>query len=753
VTAELRWVGKNVARRDAFEKATGSAKFASDMFPENLLYVFTLRSKYPHAIIRRIDVSKAVKMPGVVGVYTHRDIPNNRFGVFYKDRPVLCDDRVRYIGDPVALVAAESREEGQEALEAIEVVYEPLPVVTDPVKAMAPSTIKIHDHGNICRQTRITRGNVEEGLSKSYAVVENTYRTPAQIHAYLETEAGISYIDEQGRITVIAGGQSPYRDHHEIVSTLNLPPEKVRVITPHVGGAFGGKDDISVQIHLALVTMKTGRPARLVWTREESTISGPKRHPSIVKMRTGASRDGVLLANDVEIIYDTGAYAGLGPAVLDVAIENCNGPYRIPNIDIKAWLVYTNNHFASAFRGFGAPQVLFAMEQQMDQLAEKLGLDPIEFRLRNALRRGDVAVFGNKLETSVGIVQCLEKARQHPLWGERKTAKQERTPPWIRRGVGVAAAIKGYTLGALPDKGRVALELRIDGGFTVKGSFTEIGQGVVQAIAQLAAELLHTSLDKIEVVFADTGTTPDTSVTSASRQMFLAGNALKDAVAKMVDRMKSAAKILLRREVQSLMLSEEHIITDTGERLDYRVVASVLEESGLGREVVGEFEVPRVDPIPGSLEIPHLFYMFGVALAAVEVNTLTGAVDVTHIVNIADVGKVVNPQTLTGQLEGAAAQAAGYALFEDAKIEDGFLKTTNLSTYLIPSIKDVGVIEAVPVEDFEEAGPLGAKGIGEIGFIPVAPAIANAVYNAVGVRPLTLPMTPERVYWLIKRRI
>jgi CO/xanthine dehydrogenase Mo-binding subunit len=235
--------------------------------------------------------------------------------------------------------------------------------------------------------------------------------------------------------------------------------------------------------------------------------------------------------------------------------------------------------------------------------------------------------------------------------------------------------------------------------------------------------------------------------------MFLAGNALKDAVAKMVDRMKSAAKILLRREVQSLMLSEEHIITDTGERLDYRVVARVLEESGLGREVVGEFEVPRVDPIPGSLEIPHLFYMFGVALAAVEVNTLTGAVNVTHIVNIADVGKVVNPQTLTGQLEGAAAQAAGYALFEDAKIEDGFLKTTNLSTYLIPSIKDVGVIEAVPVEDYEEAGPLGAKGIGEIGFIPVAPAIANAVYNAVGVRPLTLPMTPERVYWLIKRRI
>lgn len=750
MTAGLRWVGKSVARRDALEKATGSAKFASDMFPENLLYVLTLRSKHPHAIIRRIDVSKALKMPGVVGVYTHRDVPNNRFGVFYKDRPVLCDDRVRYIGDPVALVAAESREEGQEALAEIEVVYEPLPAVVDPLKALEPSTVKIHDHGNICRQTRIARGSVEDGLSKSDAVVENTYKTPAQIHAYLETEAGVSYIDEQGRITVVAGGQSPYRDHHEIVSTLNLPPEKVRVITPHVGGAFGGKDDISVQIHLALVTLKTGRPARLVWTREESTISGTKRHPSIVRMRTGASSEGVLLANDVEIVYDTGAYAGLGPAVLDVAIENCNGPYRIPNIDIKAWLVYTNNHFASAFRGFGAPQVAFAMEQQMDQLAEKLGLDPIEFRLRNALRRGDVAVFGNKLETSVGIVQCLEKARQHPLWRERRQVKHGGWPPWVRRGVGVAAAIKGFTLGALPDKGRVALELRMDGGFTVKGSFTEIGQGVVQAMAQLAAELLHTNPDKVDVVFADTGKTPDTSVTSASRQLFLAGNALKDAVAKMVDRLKNAAKIIKGREIESLELAEDSIVVG-GERYDYRFVAKVLEESGLGREVVGEFDVPRVDPIPGSLEIPHLFYMFGVALAAVEVNTMTGVVNVTHIVNIADVGRVVNPQTLTGQLEGAAAQAVGYALLEDAKIENGILKTTNLSTYLIPSIKDVGMIEAIAVEDHEEAGPLGAKGIGEIGFIPVAPAIANAVYDAVGVRLTALPMTPERVYWQLKR--
>ncbi|MCS7110030.1 MAG: molybdopterin-dependent oxidoreductase, partial [Candidatus Caldarchaeum sp.] len=322
MTATARWVGKEVVRKDAYEKARGLTKYASDMFPENLLWVATHRSKYPHARIKRIDVSKALKLPGVVAVFTHRDVPNNRYGVFVKDRPVLCDDRVRYIGDPIALVAAETKEDAESAVEEIEVDYEPLPVVTDPIEAMKDSSYPIHDGGNVSRRTRITFGDVSKGFSQSKAVVENEYRTSTQIHAFLETEAGISYIDEKGRITVVAGGQSPYRDQHEIVSTLNLPPEKVRVIIPQVGGAFGGKDDISVQIHLALVTWKTGRPARLVWDREESFLSGTKRHPSIVRMKTGASADGRLMANDVEIIYDTGAYVALGHAVLDVAIEN-----------------------------------------------------------------------------------------------------------------------------------------------------------------------------------------------------------------------------------------------------------------------------------------------------------------------------------------------------------------------------------------------------------------------------------------------
>ncbi len=746
-----KWVGRDVVRKDAFEKAIGMAKFASDLFPDDFLWVSTVRSKYPHARIVRIDVSKAIKMPGVVAVFTHRDVPNNRYGVFVKDRPVLCDTHVRYIGDPVALVAAESMEEAEEAREEVVVEYEPLPAVTDPIAAMEPTSISIHEGGNICRSTRITFGDVVEGFRNSKIVVENVYKTSSQIHAYLETEAGVSYIDEYGRITVVAGGQSPYRDHHEIVSTLGLPPEKVRVITPYVGGAFGGKDDISVQIHLALVTWKTGRPARLVWSREESTIAGTKRHPSIVKMKTGASADGRLQANSVEIIYDTGAYAALGPAVLDVAIENCNGPYKIPNIDIKAWLVYTNNMVASAFRGFGAPQVIFAIEQQVDQLARELGFDPVEFRLINSLRKGDYGVFRNKLFGSVGISDCLEVIKNHRLWKDRENLKKQPTLPWIKHGVGVAAAVKGYTLGALPDKGSIGLELRLDGGFNVKGSFTEIGQGVVQAVAQMAAELLQTSIDSIQVIFADTSETPDTSVTSASRQLFLAGNALRDAVSKMVEKIKKALESSWGESVGDVFLRDGYVNTSKGMKIPYSEVAKILEDSGLGREVTGVFEVPRVEPIAGSLEIPHLFYMFGATLAFVEVNVLTGVIRVKNLVAVADVGKVVNPQTLTGQLEGAAVQGIGYALLEEPKIDNGYLRTTNLSTYLIPSIKDIPEIEVFTVEDHEEQGPFGAKGVGEIGIISVAPAIANAVYDALGVRPFSLPMTPEKIYWMIKQ--
>jgi CO/xanthine dehydrogenase Mo-binding subunit len=436
-----------------------------------------------------------------------------------------------------------------------------------------------------------------------------------------------------------------------------------------------------------------------------------------------------------------------------VAIENCNGPYRIPNIEVQATAVYTNNCVASAFRGFGAPQVLFAIESQLDILAQRLKLDPIELRLRNALRKGDLGVFRNRLVGSVGITRCLQQAASHELWARKKGHVGRPARPWLRRGVGVAAAIKGYTLGALPDRGRLGVELTPEGRFRVKFSSIEMGQGVLVALTQIAAEVLHCNIAAIEPVFADTAATPDTSVTSASRQLYLAGNALLDAGRKMLRRMREAVHASTRDPADSLTFSNARVIaSESGREFTYAEVASLFEEARMAREVGGEFEVPRVEPLPGTLEIPHLFYMFAVALALVEVNTRTGFTRVLRFVSIPDAGKVVNPQTLEGQLEGAAVQGVGYALMEEAKIARGVLKTTNFATYLTPTIMDMPDLEVIAVEEAEDTGPFGAKGIGEIGIVPVAPAIANAIADAAGIRPTSLPMTPEKLYWLLKQR-
>jgi len=723
------------------------------MFLPGMLWAGTLRSKFPHALIKRIDTSKARALDGVEAVLTWEDVPrtsNNRYGLYFHDRPVLCDDKVRYIGDPVALVVAESVEKVNEALALIEVEYEPLPVVSDPLQAINADSVRVQGSGNICRKTRISFGDVKKAFESAAIVVENTYRTGSAIHAYLEPEAGVAYPDEQGRITLIVGGQGPFKDRSEISQTLGIAEDRVRVITPPVGGGFGGKDDITVQLHLTLAVLKTGKPVKLVWSREESNVAGVKRHSSIVRMKTAVTSKGLLIANQVEIIYDTGAYAVLGPAVLDVGIENCSGPYRVPNIDISATLVYTNNHVASAFRGFGAPQVMFAIESQMDILAERLGMNPIEFRLKNALRKGDIGPFKNKLEGGVGIYEALEKAETHSVWTNRH-ARRSGNNPWIRKGVGIGAAMKGYTLGALPDKGSAAIELVKDGKFLVKVSTTEIGQGMTTIFAQIASEALECDLNDVTVVFADTLEMPDTSVTSASRQTYVGGNAVLKAARKMSDLLLEISGEELGELVQDLKIESSQVgSTKTSKRISYAELYESINRRNLPTEVVGTFEVPRVEPIQGSLEIPHLFYMFACALAEVEVNTLTGKVKVLKMICFPDAGRVINPQTFGGQIEGAAVQGLGYAIMEDAKIEEGQLKTRNFSTYLIPTIGDAPEIEVVPIESLESTGPFGAKGIGEIGLVPIAPAIVNAIYDATGTRLYEIPATPEKVYWTVK---
>jgi CO/xanthine dehydrogenase Mo-binding subunit len=753
---ELRWVGRPIPRKDGAGKVTGETKFFSDMIMPNMLWAKAVRSKYPHALIKRINTAKAEAAPGVVTVLTHRDVPGlNAFGIIVPDQPVLCFDKVRYLGDSVAVVAAETKEAAEAAAEQVEVDYEPLPVVSDPIEAMKTDAPKIHENGNIQRHATIRVGDVERAFGNAAVVVENTFHTGRQMHMFLEPEAGLGMLDENGGIVLYVGGQSPYRDQMQVSRALGIQPELVRVISTPVGGAFGGKEENTVQIHLALLTMKTRRPIKMVWTREESGVTGIKRHPMIITMKTAVNENGELLANKVRIVADTGAYASLGPTVLDVAMENSVGPYRIPNIDIDAYLVYTNNGIAGAFRGFGAPQVNFAIETNLNIIAEKLAIDRLEIRKKNALREGDTGPFGYKIAGSVGIYETLLRAENSDIWKNREKYKSTSSFPWCRRGIGIAAGVKGFGFGALPDFAASSIQLTPTGKFVVGVSCPEIGQGAVTAYSQIAAEALNCHIADVYIASADSQLAPDTGTSSASMALVRGGNAILAAAPKMNTLLLSSAAKMIGEREQDLLLEGSRATSrrNSSKFVTYAEIAQFLRRTGSETRVTAGINIPRVDkPIEGSIEIPHLSYMYATAVALVEVNTLTGATKVLRFFLSPDSGKIINPQSYTGQCEGAIVQGLGFALTEEAQIDEGMIKTNNFTTYIIPTIRDAPDIEIEPVETHDGIGPFGAKGLGEIGIIPVGSAIANAIYDATGVRLYTLPATPERVYMALKER-
>jgi CO/xanthine dehydrogenase Mo-binding subunit len=753
---KTKWVGKSVVRKDGRGKVTGEAKFFSDMALPNMLYAKVARSKYPHAEIRKINTAKAEAVPGVVAVLTHKDVPAlNGFGILIPDQPVLCSDKVRYLGDAVAVVAAESLEAAERAAELVEADYVPLPTVSDPLEAMRPDAPKVHENGNILRHATVRVGDAEAAFHEATVVVENAYRTGRQMHMYLETEAGIAMLDEKGRLVLYTGGQSPYRDQMQISRSLGIKPEEIRVISTPVGGAFGGKEENTVQIHLAMLAMRTKRPVKMTWTREESGIAGMKRHPMIVTMKTATDREGTLIANQVRIVADTGAYASLGPTVLDVAVENSCGPYRIPNIYIDAYSVYTNNGVAGAFRGFGAPQVNFAIESNLDIIAEKLGMDRLEIRKKNVLREGDLGPFGNKMLGSVGVYETLLKAEHSDLWKNRQMHKSKTSAPRCKRGIAVSTAVKGFGFGTLPDFAAASIQITPTGKFVVGVSCPEIGQGAVTAYSQIAAEALHSDIADIYIASADSQLAPDTGTSSASMALVRGGNAILAAAPKMNELLLEAASKITGEQKRDLEFGDSTISSkrDARKSVTYVKVAQFLHTRGSETRVVAGFEVPRVDkPVEGTIEIPHWSYMYATAIALVEVDTLTGATKVLQFFLSPDSGRVINPQSYTGQCEGAIVQGLGFALTEETQIENGQIKTDNFTTYIIPTTCDVPEIQIDPVETYEKIGPFGAKGLGEIGIIPVGSVVANAIYDAIGTRMFTLPATPERVYRAIKEK-
>ncbi|GAB4475712.1 MAG: selenium-dependent xanthine dehydrogenase [Anaerolineales bacterium] len=729
----MQWVGQSVQRLDAVGKVTGETLFPGDINLPNQAYMKILFAQRPHAIIRRIDTRKAEALEGVIAVLTAKDVPNNEYGLIMPDQPVLCGpgsnkpyaDRVRFVGDQVALVVAESEEIAAKARDLIEVEYEDLPVVTDMVAAMQADAPILHpDRGsNVFCHYRIRKGDVAEAFKRCDVIIEGEYRTPAQEHAYLQPEAGLGYIDEEGRVTVQVAGQWTHEDQEQIAHALNLPLEKVRVIYPAIGGAFGGREDMSIQIVLALAAMRLhergiNRPVKIIWSREESIIGHHKRHPYLIRAKWGATKEGKVIAAEVEVIADGGAYAYTSTKVLGNATLMCTGPYEIENVKVDSYAVYTNNIPNGAFRGFGGPQGAFAAEMQMNRLAEALGMDVVEIRLRNVLREGSLLSVGTPLPKGVSIAEVVEQCAKAAGWqktedGWKRPQKPANPAPHLIRGIGFACAFKnvGFSFGA-PEHSWATVELYGDAEIEraiVHHAGADVGQGAHTVMAQIAAETLGIPLEKVRMVVSDTAVTDNSGSASASRMTFMAGNAIKGACEAALEKWRA---------------EERPVIV----KYKYRPPATT-----------------PFDPQTGKCE-PNFAYGYVAQAVEVEIDTETGHVRLLRVISADDVGKAVNPLQVQGQIEGAVVQAAGYAVLENFVQKDGYVQTQHLSTYLIPSVLDVPArVDSLILEYPDPIGPYGARGMAEMPFLPLAPAVMAAVHDASGVWFFEFPLIPERV--------
>lgn len=744
VRAPLKVIGQPLPRPDAVAKVTGEARYTDDYTFPGMLHARTLRAAHPHALIRHIDVSRARALPGVHAVLTHADIPGEKnHGLVIADWPALCYDKVRYVGDALAIVAADTREIATAALDLIDVEYEVLPAVTDPVAARQEGAPAVHPAGNLLKHIKVRKGDVAQGFAQAEVVLERTFHTPFYEHAFLEPECAIGVPEPDGRLTVYVGSQIPYQDRSQIARCLAVPEDQVRVVGTLIGGGFGGKEDIMGQIHVALLARAAGRPVKMLYDRHESLTVHPKRHATQIRVKLGARRDGSLVAMETELYGDTGAYASLGEKVMTRATTHSAGPYEVPNVKADCYAMYTNNPPAGAFRGFGVTQSAFAVETMMDLLAETLGRDAADLRRQNALRVGSVTNTGQVLRESVGLVDCLDRVTSEI---QRQTAAARLSPAAGRkaRAWGLAAGYKNTGLGGgAPDKAGAEVELYEDGSAEVRTSSAEIGQGLVTLLAMIVAQELGLPAGRVRVLLSDTDLTPDGGPTTASRQTFLAGNAARGAASSLRQAMES---ILAER----FDLPPQEIVFEEGLARVHERSVSVGEAVRLmradGRQAKAQYEywAPATQPL-GSGGDMHFAFSFAVQAAEVEVDLDTGEVKVLQLVAAHDVGRALNPLALQGQIEGGMLMGLGAALTEEFIVEDGRVVTDYLARYKMPSIRHAPRITSFIVEAEVASGPFGAKGVGEIASIPTLAAIANAVQKACGVRALRLPLDQDKL--------
>ena len=736
----MKQVGIAIPKVDSLEKVLGEAKYGADLPSKEPFHLKVVRSPKPHAKIVRIEINDALKVTGVERIFTAKDIPGrNLFGVINKDQPILASDRVRYVGDPVALVSAQTEEAAEKAAKKVLVVYEDLPFINRPEEALKLDAPLIHEKGNLLYEFRVIKGDVQAGFKEAEIIVEETYTTTWIDHAYLEPDAGLSYSDDEGRITVVCPTQNVHYDQKEVAALLALPSEKVRIIQCATGGGFGGRLDITVQCLLALAAFHLKRPVKIVYSREEIFQVTSKRHPLTIRYKSGAGKDGKLTAVEVDILGDTGAYASYGSTVAIRSAIHATGPYEVPHVKVRSRMVYTNNPWAGAMRGFGVPQMAFAHESQMDLLAKELKIDPIEIRLKNALHVGSETASGQTLMTSVGIGETLKKVKE---WrDQRGISKIDSKKPFIKKGIGVGSMWYGIGNTGVANPSTAQMEIDPNGEVRLFTGAADIGQGSDTVLLQIASESLGVPLKEIRLIRADTAITTDAGATSASRQTYISGNAILDAIKNLKQEITKEASRLLGVDRQGLFFKDGKIKSKSNPSVSLSV-KEMAKRCGRVLRGEGSFdpETTRLDPETGQ-GVPYATYAFATHLAEVEVDTETGRVKVNRVIASHDVGKAIHPKNVMGQIMGGVAMGTGFALMEEFVPDE----TTSFVNYLIPTSKDVPEVIPILVEDEEPTGPFGAKGVGEPALIPSAPAILNAIADAIGQRIFHLPANLERV--------
>lgn len=669
----MQIVGKDIRRVDAPNKARGLAKYTDDYSAENMLHVALVRSTVAHAKIVLVDTSNLDKD---VYCFTAKDLKSNLLPSIMNDQPALACEKVRFLGEPIAVIAAKTLEKARNSAKQVKVTYEELPLVTDAINALKPDSSKLYESGNLCSDFHSEKGETEKALKECDLVLEDTFILPTQDHGYLEPEAAFTYIDDKSRLCLVSSTQNAFADRVMISSVLGIDLQKVHSKAATIGGGFGGKDGNTAQIFPAIVTHFTNLPAKLVFTREESLKFSYKRHSANIHLKMGFMKNGKINSYQAQVYFDTGAYAVLGPAVLSLGTEHLTGPYNIENVKLDGFLSYTNNTPASAMRGFGAPQGAMATESLINRAAKIFNIDEIEIRKVNAIHTGEVGAIGQKMEHSVGLYEALEKFSQSEFYREMKENKDKDI------GFGIASGMMSSGMGkGIPDDATATIE-KTDDGYNVRVGVVDIGQGSETALAMIASDALSVPIDKIKMFMADTDETTDSGSTAASRSVYICGNAI----------LKAAEQINEGKDKATFTSKFPENKTDVG--------------------------------IPG---LPHTLYGFIVQGAKVKIDKTTGAVKVLKVHNTTEAGTIINPTSMAGQIFGGIAMSTGYAISEQIRYQDGNSKEDSFANYVMPTAMDAPKMTSDNVEIYEKTGPRGAKGVAEASTVALAPAIATAV--------------------------